>query len=264
MQGTVDKLAEYLDVPGPQLRYKCAGVNHLAWFTELNYQGQDMYPVLFEKSRTDEAIYERDPIRFDFMHHFGYFVTESSGHFSEYVPYYRKRPDLIERYCRDGYLGESGFYSRNWPQWRQGKDQKRQDALQQTEPIVQGRSWEYASYIIEAIEKRLPYVLHATVPNAHLIDNLSGQVVEVACVAGQGGIEPIHFGALPPQCAALCEAHQRVYDLAAQACVERSRQAALYALMIDPLTAAVCSPAEIKAMFDELWQTQADLLTDYE
>lgn len=263
VQSTRSKLAEYLDIPWQELQFRCGGINHLAWFTELTHKGRDVYPDLFEKSLHTKEIYEKDPVRFDFMHHFGYFVTESSGHFSEYIPYYRKRPDLIERYCREGYLGESGYYSKNWPNWRKTKDSTREDILKNNGELSIGRTWEYASYIIEAIEKNQNTIIHATVPNTNLIDNLSGSVAEVACSVSGNGIEPIYFGELPAQCAALCESHLRVYDLAARACVERSKDAALHALMLDPLTAAVCSPAEIKSMFCELFEAQKEFLTDY-
>ena len=106
VQHTSKQLAEYLEVPYNELEWRCAGINHNAWFTELQYQGQDMYPRLRERARIPE-VYERDPVRFEVMRYFGAFVTESSGHFSEYVPYFRKRSNLIERYCREGYLGET-------------------------------------------------------------------------------------------------------------------------------------------------------------
>lgn len=263
VQGTSDKLAGYLDVPADELRFRCGGVNHLAWFTELSHKGRDMYPLLFEKSKNDKETYEKDPVRFDFLHHFGYFVTESSGHFSEYIPYYRKRDDLMKKYCRDGYLGESGFYSRNWPQWRNSKQVDRREIIEGKKEVSTGRSWEYASYIIEAIEKNQNQIIYATVPNSNLIENISPLLAEVACCVSGNGIEPIYFGSLPEQCAALCESHLRVYELAARACIERSKEAALYALMLDPLTSAVCSPAETKDMFDELFESQTDLLEDF-
>jgi alpha-galactosidase len=117
VQGTSWQLTQYLDVPYDELVWECAGINHNAWFTRLELDGENAYPRLRERAE-DPKIYERDPVRFEVMKHLGYFVTESSGHFSEYVPYFRKRPELIERYARDGYLGESGFYANNWPRWR--------------------------------------------------------------------------------------------------------------------------------------------------
>jgi alpha-galactosidase len=119
VQGTSWALAGYLCVPYEELDWRCAGINHNAWFTDLRHSGVDQYSRLRELA-DDRKVYEQDPVRFEAMLHIGAFVTESSGHFSEYVPYFRKRPDLLERYTRAGYLGESGFYARNWPQWRNG------------------------------------------------------------------------------------------------------------------------------------------------
>jgi alpha-galactosidase len=264
VQGTSHKLAEYAGVPIKEMRWKCGGLNHLAWFTVLEHNGTDLYPALCRKIQQDKTLYELDPVRFDMMLHFGYFVTESSGHFSEYVPFYRKRKELIDMYCRAGYLGETGFYAANWPIWRKNNDDRRNDILAGKQEITYERSWEYASYIIHAIETDSPFIIHTTVPNRHLIENLSHDgVVEVACVADKSGITPTYFGALPPQCAALCESHMRMYDLAATACLEKSRQAAFHALALDPLTSAVCSLAEIKQMTSELFESQRDLLPDF-
>src|SRR5260370_30619456 len=123
VQGTSRLLADYLQVPYEDLDWKCAGINHNAWFTKLEHDGEDLYPKLRERAAHPE-IYEQDPVRFEVMLRLGAFVTESSGHFSEYVPYFRKRPDLIAKYARPGYLGESGFYANNWPRWRRENDER--------------------------------------------------------------------------------------------------------------------------------------------
>src|SRR6202165_3605494 len=122
VQGTSRQLASYLDIPYDRITWRCAGINHNAWFTTLDRGGEDLYPLLRERAKIPE-IYEQDPVRFEVMLHLGAFVTESSGHFSEYVPYFRKRPDLLGRYMRTGYLGQSGFYAYNWPEWRGGHDE---------------------------------------------------------------------------------------------------------------------------------------------
>jgi len=263
VQNTSEQLAKYLDIPYSEMKWNCAGINHMAWFTELTRDGQDLYPLLFERAK-DPAIWEQDPIRFDIMEYFGKFVTESSGHFSEYVPYYRKSPELIKKYCRSEYRGESGFYANSWPEWRKKCDQRRKDIIAgKTEPDLQ-RSHEYASFIIEAMETNRPAVIYATVPNTGLITNLPQDgVVEVACLVDSGGVKPTHFGRLEPQLAALCESNMRMFDLAADACIQRSRRLAKLALMLDPLTAAVCSPAEIKSMFDELFKAEKDFLIGF-
>ncbi len=219
-----------------------------------------MYPRLREAAHNPE-IYECDPVRFEVMLHFGAFVTESSGHFSEYVPYFRKRPDLIQRYTRKGYLGESGFYANNWPAWRAAAAETIRAVLAGKSEIALKRSSEYASAIVEARETGRPTVIHGNVLNAGLIDNLpAGGCVEVAVLVDGTGLHPIRFGPLPPQLAALDAAHMYVHELLVEAVLERSREAALHALLLDPLTAAVCSPAEIRAMFDEMWEAErADL-----
>ncbi|NJM06388.1 alpha-galactosidase [Candidatus Gracilibacteria bacterium] len=260
VQGSSKQLASYLDVPYAALEWRCAGINHNAWFTELRHQGQDMYPILRERVTTKPEIYEHDPVRFEMMLHFGAFVTESSGHFSEYVPYFRKRPELIERYCRPGYLGETGFYANNWPQWRSNNDANARAMLDGTRELSLTRSHEYGSDIIEAVLLNRPKVIYGNVRNKGLIDNLPDGCVEVACLVDRNGVQPTHFGALPEQLAALNRSHMAVHSLMVDALLNHDREAARYALLIDPLSAAVCSPAEISALFDEMWQAQAEYL----
>jgi alpha-galactosidase len=260
VQGTSQQLAGYLDVPFEELRWKCGGINHLAWFTELRHQGEDMYPRLRRAARTP-GVYEADPVRFEVMLHFGTFVTESSGHFSEYVPYFRKRPDLLTRYARAGYLGESGLYANHWPRWRAEADETIRAQLAGESEISLNRSSEYASVIVEAVETHQPAVIHGNVLNTGLIENLpAGGCVEVPVLVDANGLHPTHFGPLPPQLAALDASHMYVHELMVEAVLARDWRAALHALMLDPLTAAVCSPEEIRQMFDEMWDAeQADL-----
>jgi alpha-galactosidase len=256
------QLSAYMNIPYPELVWECAGINHNAWFTKLEHGGEDVYPLLRERAR-DPEVYERDPVRFETMLQLGYFVTESSGHFSEYVPWFRKRPELIERYTREGYRGESGFYANNWPTWRQKSDAWIGDLVEGHKEIPSTRSAEYASYIVEAMELNRPQVVYGNVRNDSLIDNLPDGCVEVACLVDERGIRPCHFGSLPEQCAALNRAHMAVHGLMVQALLERDREAALHALMLDPLTAAVCSLAEIRSMFDEMWAAQQEFLPTF-
>jgi len=260
VQGTARQLATYLEIPFQDLRFRCAGINHMAWFTELRYQGEDMIPRLHRAAR-DPEIYESDPVRFEMLLHFGAFVTESSGHFSEYVPYFRKRPDLMRRYTRDGYLGESGFYANNWPRWRAEATATTRAQLSGQSELLLKRSSEYASVIVGAMETGQPVVIHGNVLNRDLIPNLLlDGCVEVPVLVDGTGLHPVHFGPLPPQLAALNAAHMYVHELMVQAVLELDREAALGALMLDPLTAAVCSPNEIRQMFEEMWAAErADL-----
>lgn len=264
VQGTSRQLAGYLDVPLEELTFRCAGINHMAWFVELTHRGEDLYPRLREAARVPE-IYDCDPVRFEMMLHFGAFVTESSGHFSEYVPYFRKRPELIQRYMRDGYRGESGFYARNWPAWRRQAEDSVRAQLAGQSPIVLKRSTEYAADIVEARESGRPAVIHGNVLNDGLIPNLpAGGCVEVPVLVDAAGLHSTYFGPLPPQLAALDAAHMYVHELLVQAVLERDRGAARQALMLDPLTAAVLSPAEIGALFDEMWAAEREDLQAYD
>jgi alpha-galactosidase len=256
VQSTSRQLAHYLDVPYEELRFRCAGINHMAWFVELTHRGEDLYPRLRQAAQNPE-IYDCDPVRFEIMLHFGAFVTESSGHFSEYVPYFRKRPDLLARYTREGYRGESGFYAHNWPRWRREADETIRAQLAGKSEIVLLRSSEYASYIVEAVETNRPTTIHGNVRNTGLIDNLpAGGCVEVPALVDGMGLHPTHFGPLPTQLAALDAAHMPIHELLVEAVLETDRRAAIHALLLDPLTAAACSPAEIVQMFEEMWAAE--------
>lgn len=264
VQGSSRQLADYAGVPYAELEWECGGINHMSWFTRLRHRGRDLYPVLRERLREGNELWEKDPIRFDILLHFGAFVTESSGHFSEYVPYYRKRRELIQRYCRPEFRGQEGFYADIWPRWRAELDDWRRRVLAGQEPLPTQRSVEYASYILQARETNTPYVIHGSVSNrGGLIENLPADgCVEIACLVDRTGIHPLRFGPLPPQLAALCRANMAMFDLAATACIERSREAAVHALLVDPLTAAVCSPAEIRAMAEELFAAEREYIPE--
>ncbi|MBE3070840.1 MAG: alpha-glucosidase/alpha-galactosidase [Planctomycetes bacterium] len=264
VQGTSKLMADYCGVPYEELTWQCAGLNHMAWFTRLEHQGRDLYPALKKKVVRDKKLWERDPVRFDFMLHFGYFVTESSGHFSEYVPYYRKRKELRTKYCRPGYLGGDSFYANEWPGWRQGADAHRAKIMKGQEELKVGRSHEYASSIIQAIVTDKPFVFHGSQWNTGLIDNLPFDgVVEVPVLVNKTGYNPCHFGPVPEQCAALNRQHMAVNKLTAEACVEGDREKAMHALLLDPLTSAVCSPAEIKEMFDRMFKAERKYLKGF-
>lgn len=264
IQHTSYQLAEYLDIPWEEIDWRAAGINHLAWFTKLERDGQNLYPVLEKRIAEHPEIYEQDPVRFEMMRHLGAFVTESSGHTSEYTGYFRKRPDLIKKYMRSGYRGESGFYANNWPTWLEESAQEIRDYLSGTEDFAFERGPEFASYIIEAMETGQPAVIYGNVPNTGLIDNLPQDgVVEVACLVDKKGVQPTHFGPLPTHLAALDAQHMAFHDLAATAVLAQDREAAVHALMMDPLTTAVCSLEEIRAMFDEMAAVQKDYLPEF-
>jgi alpha-galactosidase len=263
VQGTSRQLAGYLDIPYAEMSWECAGINHNSWFTKLERDGEDLYPALRERARMPE-VYEQDPVRFEVMLHLGAFVTESSGHFSEYVPYFRKRPDLVKKYTRSGYLGESGFYANNWPRWRRESDESIEAMLRGDKPVPLERSLEYGADIIEAIECGRPASIHGNVLNDGSIENVPQGCVEVECHVDRDGIKAKHFGTLPEQLAALNRAHMAVHELLVEALFERSKQKAKYALMLDPLTAAVCSPNDIDGLFEEMWAAERESLPPFD
>ena len=266
VQGTSHMLSEYTGVEYDQIRWKCAGINHLAWFTEFNGpDGESLYPKLMAQANDRESEFARaEPVRTDMMRHFGAFITESSGHLSEYLPYYRKRKELLDTYTDTGYRGEESFYANNWPEWRKGQDDYRERLFRGEEKAKLERSWEYGAWIIEAIEKDQPFVIHGNVENRGCIENLPQDgCVEVACLVDRNGVQPTRFGRLPKQMAAICDSNMRMFDLAADAAIERSRQLAKYALALDPLTSAVCSPEEIYAMVDRLFEAEAEFLPGF-
>jgi alpha-galactosidase len=260
---TVEQLAEYLDVPRSELRWCAGGVNHLSFITELTRDGEDLYPALRAAGRRPE-IYEQDPVRFEQMYELGAFVSESSGHNSEYTQWFRKRPDLIDRYTRAGYNGESGFYANNWPEWRRKADARLRRVIAGTEEHELARGDEYASHLIEARETGNPVEIYVNVANDGLIDNLpSDGVVEVVATVDANGVQPQRFGRLPSQFAAPVAVHMAFHDLVATSVLDQDREAAIHALMIDPLTSAVCSLAEIRELFEEMVAAEHDSLPEY-
>jgi alpha-galactosidase len=256
VQGNSRELARILGVPYEELEWKCGGINHMAWFTHLRWRGRDMHARLRAAAESPEVI-EAFPIRTDLIRNLGYFSTESCGHFSEYVPYYRKRKDLLKRHCRSGYLGGTSFYADNWPTWRGHTDLARREMAAGKRPIPLGRGHEYASDIIEAHVFDRKKVIYASVANTGLIPNLPRTgVVEVATLVDRTGFRPTYFGDLPERCAALCRSNMAVFELCVQGILRRDREAVIHAMMMDPLSAAVCSLSEIRAMAEELFAAE--------
>ncbi|GKS12772.1 alpha-galactosidase [Paenibacillus chitinolyticus] len=260
IQNTSSQLAKYAGVPYEQMQWKAGGINHMSWFVELTHEGQDLYPLLLEKIQDPELL-KKDPVRFDAMKYLGAFVSESSGHFSEYIPYYRKRQSLIDRHCNSGYNGATGYYADNWPIWRKENDEKIIEQLEGKRPLELQPSNEYAAIIIEGMLKNEPKVIYGNVPNTGLITNLPADgIVEVACMIDRNGIHPCHFGSLPEHLAALCRSNMAFFELAAGAVLHKDKEMARHALMVDPLSAAVCSLEEIGEMFEELYEAERDFV----
>ncbi|WP_163879676.1 alpha-galactosidase [Paenibacillus favisporus] len=260
IQNTSRQLAKYAGVPYEDMQWRAGGINHMSWFVELTHEGKDLYPVLREKIQNPDLL-KKDPVRFDAMKYLGAFVSESSGHFSEYIPYYRKRQSLIDKHCSTGYNGATGYYADNWPIWRKENDEKIVKQLEGSLPIELAPSNEYAAIIIEAMLKNEPKVIYGNVPNEGLIHNLPGDgIVEVACMVDRNGVNPCRFGSLPEHLAALCRSNMAFFDLAVGAVLNNDKEMARHALMVDPLSAAVCSLDEISDMFEELYEAERDFI----
>jgi alpha-galactosidase len=267
VQGTSEMLARWLEVPYEQINFRCGGINHQAFFLEFRRGTEDLYPRLWEVIDR-EAIYGEEPVRIDLMKHFGYFVTESSGHASEYVPYFRKNAQMVEEELVPRFtdkvnhwfqFGRTGGYLRhNYERLETFRQEFKQIMVS---PVATDRTHEYGSYIIEAIETNQPLRINGNVPNDQLIDNLpDGCCVEVPCLVDRNGIQPTHFGPLPPQLAALNRTNINVQELIVEAAVNRNRDAVHHAVALDPLTAAVCTLPQIHQMVNEMLAAQEQWL----
>jgi alpha-galactosidase len=261
-------LSEFADVPYEQMRFRCGGINHLSWFVTLETEdGENLYPRLY-KAADDPAIYARDPIRFDLMRAFGYFTTEAGSHASEYVPYFRKRKELVEYYAAIQPDLRSGERAERWPRGRVEHDERLRDYLARERrgerAFFLQRGLDAGSYIVEGHALNRPQVIYGNVGNRGLIENLPRDgCVELACLVDGTGIHPLHFGRLPTHLAALDSAHMMVHELLVQSVLNEDREAAVHALMLDPLTAAVCTLPEIRQMFDEMVAAQRNYLPSY-
>jgi len=271
VQGTAMELAHMLGVPYEEITYWVAGINHMAWFLRLERGGEDLYPLLREKMK-DPAVYGMEPTRFELFKYFGYFVTESSGHASEYFPYFRKRKDVL-----DGLLakftdpknhwygfGKTGGYLEHCKREVEHYFRWFDEQLAEDKRIDICRSREYGAFIINAMETNEPIRINGNVANHGSIANLPYDAcVEVPCLIDRTGIHPCHVGALPEQLAALNRTNLNVQELAAQAHLQRDKSLVAQAIKLDPLTSAVCSLDEIDAMVAEMFEAQAEWLPQF-
>ena len=260
---TVENIADYLEIDKAEIKFRAAGVNHLAWLTELTRNGEDLYPLLRERGRIPK-VFEQDPVRFELMYQFGAFPTESSGHVSEYLPYFRTHPDVVARWVGKEYIGESGFYAHNWPTWRRENDEMLEQVLSGSREFPMERGGEYPSQIVEAMVTGVPTTVYVTTPNAGWVENLhQANAVEVAALVDSDGVHPQRFGRLPEHLASLVRRHQEFNDLAVTSILEQDREAAVHALMLDPLTSAACELQQVRDMFDEMVAAQHEHLPAY-
>jgi len=265
VQGTAEMLARWIGADyEKEVTYLCAGINHQAFYLEYKVNGADAYPRIREAVAKPE-IYNEEIVRNEMFRHFGLYVTESSGHNSEYNAWFRKRPDLIEKYCTHGTGWNPGVYayilneylSREDGSWQKDID----DYLnQETVDIARGR--EYAAYIFNGVfGDNTMFQFNGNVRNFGLIDNLPpGCCVEVPVVACKEGIRPIHVGPLPKQVAILVGTSAQIEELTVEGYLEGDRRKIFHAVLNDPLTAAVCSMQEISDMVDEMFEANREYL----
>ena len=272
VQGTSEMLARWIEVPYEQVTFFCAGINHQAWFLDFRRGKEDLYPLIWEAIERPE-IDAQEPIRIEMLKHWGYFVTESSGHASEYVPYFRKNAqaietDLVPRFNdpRHAWLdfGRTGGYLRHCIRRFQESRVEYQELLAGVRDLPTQRTHEYGTYIMEAIETGHPARINGNVPNLGLISNLpQGCCVEVPCLVDGNGIQPIVVGDLPTQLAALNRACVNVQELIVEASLTGDVEAVYHAAMMDPLTAAVCTLPQIRTMVDEMLEAQRQWLPQF-
>ena len=272
VQGTSEMLAAWIGVPYDEVVFLCAGINHQAWFLEFRQGDEDLYPLIWGAIGRPE-IYAQEPVRIELLKYFGYFVTESSGHASEYVPYFRKdaqmvNEDLVPRFKDPANhwfdFGRTGGYLRYCISRLTEAQKEYQELLAGTSNLPTRRTHEYSSYILEAMETNRPARINGNVSNWGLIDNLpQGCCVEVPCLVDSNGIQPTTVGALPTQLAALNRTNVNVQELIVEAALSGDTDAVYHAVMLDPLTAAVCTLPQIRAMVSEMLAAQAHWLPQF-
>jgi alpha-galactosidase len=264
---TCNALAKYLGVPAAEIAYWVAGINHMAWFLDFRWNGKDAYPLLREKF-DNPAVYEDmdahwagpDIVRAEIFKAFGYYVTESSRHMSEYTPYFRKRPELIEKF-KLGDFGKFAPAARAQERNDQDKEMKRLTTVTNM-PIK--HSSEYGSIIIHSLETGKPSRINGNVKNKGLITNLpEGCCVEVPCLVDKEGIHPCYVGNLPPQLAALNRTEINVHELAVRGIAEKDKTKIFQAILLDPLTSAVLTIDETGKMVNELFKANAKFMKNY-
>ena len=266
VQGTVKMLAEWLDIPKGDIVYKCMGVNHQAFYTELSYRGEDLYPRLRKLITENEEIRNKEQVRNEMFLSLGYYVTESSGHNSEYNAWFRKRPDLIEKYCTHGTNWNPGEYAFSLNLRRKrAKNTAAQYENWLEKPFSKEKSLEYAADIFNArIGDGKPFVFNGNVLNCGSIPNLPADAcVEVPVVADRMGFKTTVAGPLPEHLAILVNTTARIESLVIEAARTKSRDLVYRAVYMDPLCSAVCSLEEIRAMCDELFEVNREFLGEY-
>lgn len=260
---TAEAISEYVGVPQEELEYWVAGVNHMAWFLECTHDGEDVYPAL-ETAMNDPEIYRKDTVRFEMMKHFGTFITESSHHLSEYVPYFRTDEETIEAMTGEGYAERmpTATYLEGWKEQSEKRDRPEHD-VNLSELEIE-RSEEYASRLIHSLETGESRRFNLNVSNvAGAITNLPREAcVEVPCLVDGTGIRPCSVGELRPQMAALNRTQIAVQERTVTGALENDREAIHQAIKLDPLTSAVLTLDEAHEMTEELIEANREYIPD--
>ena len=256
VQGTAEQIAKDINVPIEEINYLCAGINHMAFYLKFERNGEDLYPLIRQVSK-EGRVPDWNRVRYEMLNRLGYFVTESSEHFSEYTPYFIKRdkPELLERFNvpLDEYITRC---ERQIAGWHKMKAEYESDA-----PIEIHRSHEYGSLIIHSLETGTPRVVYGNVANEGLISNLpEGCCVEVPVLVDKSGLQPTRIGAIPPQLAAMMQTNINVQSLTVEAALTGKREHVYHAAMLDPHTAAELTLDDIWSLVDDLIEAHGDYL----
>jgi alpha-galactosidase len=290
VQNTANELAHDIDVPVEEISYLCAGINHMAFYLKFERDDQDLYPLI-RRVVEEGRVPEWNRVRYEIFTRLGYFVTESSEHFAEYVPWFikRDRPDLIEAFNipLDEYINRCILQIKTWeflkdklekditpPEETVRQLLKEADVapivvehiLHQIEHLTEVTpSGEYGSGIIHSMETGAPRVIYGNVPNCGLIDNLPQDcMVEVPCLVDKNGVQPTRIGRLPPHLAALMQTNINVQALTVEAALTGKREHIYHAAMLDPHTAAELDLAQIWNLVDDLIEAHGDWLPEYQ
>lgn len=264
VQGTAEMLSNWIGARPEEVSYTCAGINHQAFYLDFKVNGKDAYPLLWEAIRRDE-IAKEEPVRIEMFKYLKYFPTESSGHNSEYNPWFRKRTDLIEKYCTYGTgwnPGEYAYILKEYLERESTWEKEYTDWLNNSEVDLK-RGDEYASNIFNAIlGDGTPFFFNANLKNKNYITNIDeGACVEVPVVATKLGISPVKRVTLPQNLAILVSHSSKIEELAVRAAIEGDPEKVFQAILFDPLTASVCSMSEIHEMVQEMLMKNKDYLS---
>jgi alpha-galactosidase len=268
VQGTAGMLADWIGAPRDEITYTCAGINHMAWYLDFKWSGKDAYPLIYKAVTEREGIYNEEQVRNEMFLALGYYVTESSGHSSEYNWWFRKRPDLIEKYCTHSTGWNPGEYAFILKEYQEAEQTWKEVVRVELDKEITSedleRGHEYAAYIINALQGGEPFRFNGNVPNTNLVTNLpQGACVEVPVWVDKSGFQPVHVGALPPECALLTGLSSGIEELAIQAAFDGDPVAVYRAICHDPLTASVLSLSEIRQMTNDLFTQHKEYLPQF-